>query len=97
MDIIKDSDIKLFHGLADRWSLFQAEIMAILKEGQRLLGCGVFPKKLLIYSDIQAADKSLKNDTLSSLLVHDCRDFLREISNRFHNRGISSEIALLIN
>ena len=77
---IKGSNTKLSFRLPDHCSVFQAEVMAIQKAEQCLLGGRIFYENLLIYSDSQAAINSVTYVVSTSVLVHECRRFLTEIS-----------------
>ena len=60
-------------------SVLQAEITVILKAAECLLTGGIFPGNLQIYSGSQAAIKFLSNIVSSTVFVHKCSGFFREI------------------
>ena len=69
---IKDPDIKVSYRLPGHCSIFKSRGHGDLKAVQCLLSGGIFLKNLQIYSDSQAAIKSLTNIVSMSVLVHEC-------------------------
>ena len=68
--------------LPDSCSVFQAEVTAILLAVRWLLNSKIFPETILIYSDSQAAIKSLASVATTSKLVLECRASLEEMARQ---------------
>ena len=69
--------------LPDYCSVFQAEVMTIYRATQWILINGVPFTRILIFSDSQAAIKSLSNVANNSRIVRECRRCLNFLSGRF--------------
>jgi ribonuclease HI len=69
---VKALNYKLSVPLGKGTSVFQAEVYAILKVVYELLARGVENKDILIFSDSQAAIKSMESSNVCSKLVEEC-------------------------
>ena len=74
-----DLDINISFRMPDICSVFQAEVMAV-KEALLNITPEYWGKKICIFSDSQAAIKSLKSISSNSKLVIDCRRSLMEMA-----------------
>ena len=77
----KDLNLSISYRLPDQCSVFQAEVKAIHCTAKWLLDHEIFGENIYIFSDSQAAIKSLAGVSSTSILVNECRKSLDEIAS----------------
>ena len=76
-------DTKIAFRLPDHCSVFQAEVTAIKESLLVLTKSVITTRSVFIYTDSQAALKSLMSHRISSKTVKDCHDLLADLSSYF--------------
>jgi ribonuclease HI len=71
--LISDLSYTMSESLGKGTTVFQAEVYAILSIAYKLLTTDLKEKDILIFTDSQAAIKALKNPSVSSKLVEECK------------------------
>ena len=77
-------NLKLSFRLPNHCSVFQAEIMAIKEALSWLKKNVISARDIRIFSDSQAAIKSLESTSINSLVALDCRSSLVEMAEQFN-------------
>lgn len=72
--------------MRDSCSVFQAEVGGILTATKVIKESVVMDNKLAIYSDSQAAIRSLGNNTIKSKIVAECFNALNDVSSNSNTR-----------
>lgn len=81
-----DLDLNISYRLPDHCSVFQAEITAILEVAELLKSSVTTLRRICIYTDSQAAIKSLEAMFATSLTVKECHSSLRVMAEYFDIR-----------
>ena len=78
---IMDTDIKYSYRLPDECSVFQAEILGILRATELIMSNVARDSEVTLYVDSQAALKAIDTVVTKSRLVGKCKTALRELMN----------------